>query len=163
MASSDARETGALADDLREQLASHPSALVLQLAQAYQRRPLLLARPFWRSCGGTSLSAPSMRCCGVNRKCVQHRDGCEFRSTLSVVEIHESARKHGIADEDIQHAIDHALAIEDAGEDPDRWLGIGPDRAGKLLEVVVLVTIEGTQIAIHAMRMRTKFRRLIEP
>ena len=41
--------------------------------------------------------------------------------------------------------VDHALAIEDAGEDPDRWLVIGPDRAGNLLEVVVLVTIEGAQ------------------
>lgn len=38
-------------------------------------------------------------------------------------------------------------------------------RAGScrnLLEVVVLVTVEGTQLAIHAMRMRAKFRRLIE-
>jgi hypothetical protein len=31
-------------------------------------------------------------------------------------------------------AVDHALAIEDAGEDPDRWLVIGPDHAGSLLE-----------------------------
>lgn len=79
------------------------------------------------------------------------------------MEIHPSARKHGVADEDIHHAVDHALTIEDAGEDPDRWLVIGPDRAGNLLEVVVLVTIEGAQLAIHAMRMRPKFRRLIEP
>jgi uncharacterized DUF497 family protein len=72
-------------------------------------------------------------------------------------------RKHGVADEDIHHAIDHALAIEDAGEDPDRWLVIGPDRAGNLLEVVVIVTGGGAQLAIHAMRMRAEFRRLIEP
>jgi uncharacterized DUF497 family protein len=78
------------------------------------------------------------------------------------VEIHQSARKHGVADEDIRHAIDHALAIEDVGEDPDRWLVIGADRAGNLLELVVLVTVEGAQLAIHAMRMRAKFRRLIE-
>jgi len=38
------------------------------------------------------------------------------------VEIHDSARKHGVDDEDVAHATDHALAIEDAGEDPDRWL-----------------------------------------
>jgi hypothetical protein len=31
------------------------------------------------------------------------------------VEIHDSARKHGVADQDIVHAIDYALAIEDAG------------------------------------------------
>ena len=58
------------------------------------------------------------------------------------VEFHDSARKHGVADEDSKHAIDHALAIEDADEDPDRWLVIGPDRAGNLLEVVVLVTLD---------------------
>jgi hypothetical protein len=79
------------------------------------------------------------------------------------VEIHDSARKHGVADDDILHAIDHALAIEDAGEDPDRWLLIGPDSAGNLLEVVVVITIEGTQLAIHAMPMRDKYRRLLEP
>jgi hypothetical protein len=86
-----------------------------------------------------------------------------FRSTLSAVEVHESARKHGVVDEDIDHAIDHALAIEDAGEDPDRWLVVGPDRAGNLLEVVVLTTVEDTQLAIHAMPLRAKFRRLLAP
>jgi hypothetical protein len=35
-----------------------------------------------------------------------------------VTEIHPSAREHGIADDDIEHALEHALAIEDAGEDP---------------------------------------------
>jgi len=54
------------------------------------------------------------------------------------------------------------LAIEDAGEDPDRWLLIGPDTAGNLLEVVVLITAEGTQIVIHAMPMRDKYARLLE-
>jgi uncharacterized protein (DUF4415 family) len=71
--------------------------------------------------------------------------GSDFRTTQSVVEIHPSARRHGVDDEDIRHAIDHSLATEDAGEDPDRWLVIGPDRAGNLLEVVVLFTIEGAQ------------------
>jgi hypothetical protein len=79
------------------------------------------------------------------------------------VEIHDSARKHGVADQDIFHAIDYALAIEDVGEDPDRWLLIGPDPAGNLLEVVVLITVEGTPIVIHAMPMRDKYARLLEP
>jgi uncharacterized DUF497 family protein len=78
------------------------------------------------------------------------------------VEIHESARKHGVAGDDIHHAIDHALLIEDAGEEPDRWLVIGPDRAGNLLEVVVLTSPE-IQLAIHAMAMRPKYRRLLDP
>ncbi len=78
------------------------------------------------------------------------------------MEIHDSARKHGVADQDIVHAIDHALATEDAGEDPDRWLLIGRDTAGNLLEVVVLITAEATQIAIHAMPMRDQYTRLLE-
>ena len=76
------------------------------------------------------------------------------------MEVHESARRHGITDEDILHAVDHALVTEDAGEDPDRYLVIGPDRSGVLLEVVVLVTDE-RQLVIHAMPMRPKFRRLL--
>ena len=79
------------------------------------------------------------------------------------MEVRDSARKHGVVDEDIHHAIDHALAIEDAGEDPDRWLVIGPDRAGNLLEVVVITTVEGHLLAIHAMAMRARYGRLLEP
>ncbi len=77
------------------------------------------------------------------------------------MEVGDSARKHGVADTDIIHATDHAIALEDAGEDPDRWLVIGPDRAGNLLEVVVMITMEGTQLAIHAMAMRPQYRRLL--
>ena len=54
------------------------------------------------------------------------------------------------------------MAIEDAGANPDRWLVIGPDRAGNLLEVVVMITAEGDEIAIHAMPMRPQYRRLLE-
>lgn len=79
------------------------------------------------------------------------------------MEIHGSARKHGIADEDILHALDHALAIEDIGEDPDRWLVLGPDRAANMLEVVVLITSDGGRLAIHAMPMRPTYERLLRP
>lgn len=61
------------------------------------------------------------------------------------------------------HAVENALAIEDLGDDPDRWLVIGPDRAANLLEVVVLVTIEGSEMIIHAMVMRAAYRRLLDP
>lgn len=61
------------------------------------------------------------------------------------------------------HAVEHALAVEDVGEDPDRWLVIGPDRAGNLLELVVLITGEGTEMIIHAMPMRAAYRRLLDP
>jgi len=60
------------------------------------------------------------------------------------------------------HAVEHSLAVDDVGEDPDRWLVLGPDTAGNLLEVVVLISDEGDEIIIHAMPMRPKYRRLLE-
>ena len=74
------------------------------------------------------------------------------------MEIHRSARRHGITDDDILHAIEHSLLVEDLGEDPDRWLVIGPDRAANLLEIVVLVTAEGDELIIHAMPLRAIYR-----
>lgn len=88
------------------------------------------------------------------------------RPTISsydkLARIHQAALKHGVADEDIAHAIDYALAIEDAGEAPDRWLVLGPDRAGNLLEVVVLTSSTDEPVAIHAMAMRAEYRPLLE-
>ena len=51
------------------------------------------------------------------------------------MEIHPSARKHGIADEDI--------------------------RSAHLLEVVTIVRDDGSELVIHAMKMRRKYRRLL--
>ncbi len=72
------------------------------------------------------------------------------------VEIYASARKHGIDDADINHAIENALA---AGEQDDgKVLYIGPDRAGNLLEVVSVLRDDGTEIVIHAMPMRRSYK-----
>lgn len=60
------------------------------------------------------------------------------------------------------HAVDNALAVEDIGEDPDRWLVLGPARDANLLELVVLLTDDGEQLIIHAMPMRPQYRRLLE-
>lgn len=61
-------------------------------------------------------------------------------------------RKHEVTDEDTLHAVEHALAI---GEQADaKVLYLGPDRAGNLLEVVSVARDDGTEIVIHAMRMR---------
>lgn len=35
------------------------------------------------------------------------------------------------------HAVEHSLVVDDLGDDPDRWLVLGPDAAGNLLEIVV--------------------------
>ncbi len=56
------------------------------------------------------------------------------------MEIHRSARRHGISDEDILHATEHPLVVVDADPDadPPKLLVVGADRAGNLLEVIVL-------------------------
>lgn len=73
------------------------------------------------------------------------------------MEIYSSARKRGVDDLDVQHAVEHALVV--AGEDEGKVLYLGPDRAGNLLEVVSVLRDDGTEIVIHAMRMR----RIYEP
>ena len=55
------------------------------------------------------------------------------------------------------------LRLMTLGEDPDRWLVIGPDRAGNLLEIVVLITGTSDEIIIHAMPRRPKYRKLLQP
>ena len=79
------------------------------------------------------------------------------------VEIDRSARRHGVDDDDITHAVAHRLVVDDLGEDPDRGLILGPDRAGNLLEIVVLIAGDGTEFVIHAMPMRPTYRKLLEP
>jgi hypothetical protein len=75
------------------------------------------------------------------------------------VEIHSSARKHGVADEDIEHAIDNVMSIDD--QDDDTRLYLGPARNADLLEVVTIVRDDGSELVIHAMKMRPKYRRLL--
>jgi hypothetical protein len=75
------------------------------------------------------------------------------------VEIHSAARKHGIADADIEHAVEHAMTIED--QDEDTRLYLGPARNAALLEVVTVIRDDGSELVIHAMHMRTKYERLL--
>ena len=81
----------------------------------------------------------------------------------SRVEIHRSARRHGIRDADIQHAVDHPVVVVDldAESDPPKVLAIGPDRAGNLLEVIMLELAGDELLAIHAMPLRSAFHDLL--
>lgn len=69
------------------------------------------------------------------------------------MEIHKAARRHGVPDEDIEHAVVHAVTWAELGDDPPRYLLAGPDRAGSLLELVVL-DLGGDELVIHAMPLR---------
>jgi hypothetical protein len=81
-----------------------------------------------------------------------------------LVEIHRSARKHGITDEAINHAVSNAIVIVDLDpdDDPPRVLAIGPDTAGNLLEVIWIVLEDQRDVVIHAMGLRSTFRGLIQ-
>ncbi|MGH9164908.1 MAG: hypothetical protein ACRDZW_05265 [Acidimicrobiales bacterium] len=79
------------------------------------------------------------------------------------MEVHPAARRHGVADDDMLHVVEHSMVVSDVGEEPDRWLVIGPDRAANLLEVIVLITTEGEELIIHAMPLRALYRRLLDP
>ena len=71
------------------------------------------------------------------------------------MEIYASARKHGVTDEDIAHAVEYAVAVGE--QDDGQVLYLGPDRAGNMLEVVSVTREDRTEIVIHAMRMRAKY------
>lgn len=82
------------------------------------------------------------------------------------VEFAPSARRHQaeerFEDADILHAIEHALYVGDDGDDPDKALYLGPDQATRLLEVVVALRSDGTEMVIHAMKMQQRYQALLE-
>ena len=67
-----------------------------------------------------------------------------------------SARKHGIHDDDMIHAFNHPILVEDL--DDGFTMFIGPNQSGNLLEVGVVDSGEGP-IVVHAMAARTKYLR----
>ena len=79
------------------------------------------------------------------------------------MEINGSARKHGVPDEDIVHAVEQPMVEYEVGDDdpPRRWLVLGPDRAGLMLELVLLVFDDGAEMVIHAMPMRQKYESIL--
>ena len=76
------------------------------------------------------------------------------------VDVRLSALKHGVLVEDIEHAVRNALVIEDL--DDDLRLYLGSSRSGMLLEVIALMRTENqTELVIHSMPMRAKYRPLL--
>lgn len=79
------------------------------------------------------------------------------------MEVHRSARKHGVSDADVLHACDNAIVVADLGPhtDPPKVLFIGADQAGHLLEVIALALADERMMAIHAMPLRAGFHALL--
>ena len=74
--------------------------------------------------------------------------------------IRDSARKHGVASDDILHAVAHAMVtLPRVDRPPGGTLHLGPDRAGRLLEVVSVREGGDVHHVIHAMPMRRGYER----
>jgi hypothetical protein len=73
------------------------------------------------------------------------------------MEIHPSARKHGIVDADIEHAMENAMAFKH--QDDGRLLYLGPSRSGAMIFEVVKVI--GLERVIHAMKATRDHERLL--
>lgn len=70
------------------------------------------------------------------------------------IRVAASARRHGIPDADITHAIDHPIRYREQEYHGElRVLIIGADRAGQLLEIV-LIPADSPDLVIHADRLR---------
>lgn len=78
-------------------------------------------------------------------------------------EIHRSARKHyrrdRLNDDAVLYAAAHVFHSRplDDEDNPRRWLMIGTDQAGRLMELVVMVFDDGVELIIHAMKARPKY------
>ena len=77
------------------------------------------------------------------------------------MEIRASARKHGISDDDIRHAINNAIAAITHPDQPDFTMLIGPQRSTGLIEIGVIET-DDQDYVIHAMPARQMYLAMIE-
>lgn len=79
------------------------------------------------------------------------------------MDFHASAGRHGIPKDDVRHAVAHFFfaAEIDPDEPPARVLYLGPEAAGNLLEVVVIERDDGSELVIHAMKMRRAYESLL--
>ena len=68
----------------------------------------------------------------------------------------DSARKHGISDEDILYVISHAIEVILLEDEPEKLLYIGFDRSLRALEVITVLKVNGEEIVIHAMKATQK-------
>jgi len=73
------------------------------------------------------------------------------------IEFNESAFKHRITDANIRYAMWHPLHEQLLEAYTNKWLIIGYDTAGNLIEVVYNIIDDDTVNVFHAMPCRNKF------
>jgi hypothetical protein len=74
------------------------------------------------------------------------------------IEILATARKHGVADEDIRHALRNAVFDYANQGDRELTMAVGPARNGvTMVEVGYLLSEDGLLVVVHATRARRKY------
>ncbi len=69
---------------------------------------------------------------------------------MTFVDIARSARKHGISEADIRHALAHLIRYREQEYDGElRVFAIGPDAGGRFLELILVPADEPMRV-IHA-------------
>lgn len=74
---------------------------------------------------------------------------------MSAIRVAQTARKHGIADEDMLHATRNAIAQWRL--DDDFTMRVGPAHDGDLLEIGVLGIDTDDPVIVHAMPARPQY------
>jgi hypothetical protein len=74
-----------------------------------------------------------------------------------VVQINESALRHGIAEEDIFHALTLPLIDCLMPQYQNKYLLLGFDRSSNLLEIMYNIKVDGSYNVFHAMKCRKEF------
>ena len=69
------------------------------------------------------------------------------------MEILPSAYKHNVEEVDINHAYENCIEWVQMNDDPLRFMLVGPDHSGNLLELIELV-IDDSEFVYHAMPLR---------
>ncbi|HWC49845.1 MAG TPA: hypothetical protein VG448_13270 [Solirubrobacterales bacterium] len=77
----------------------------------------------------------------------------------SMREIYGSAFKHGVAKIDIKHALRQAIQVIDQDDGSRLYLGAATN--GELLEVVTYPRPDGSELVVHAMKMRLSYANLL--
>jgi hypothetical protein len=73
--------------------------------------------------------------------------------------VHEAALKHGVSLADITHVLRHPIRA--IPQDDGSRLYLGAATNAELLEVITLPRTDGSEIAIHAMKMRPRYATLL--
>ena len=79
-----------------------------------------------------------------------------------IIEFNEAAFKHGVKEANIRYAMWHPLHEQLLESYCNKWLLIGYDTAGNIIEVAYNIIDDNTVNVFHAMPCRKKFEKQLD-